>query len=158
MFPEVDNVTVEIEGFATPPQFPAEPSGSQGFNSESLSPAHSVSHGQQSDLLHNSDSDDHSRAGGSGSVGGDALPPPIPVPDILPDVSSDSDEDDDMAPTITFTYDDEAGIREYTRKAALQEQQYQCNKPEDFPQRAHKAAIRAALYVGNPRGLYPCGL
>ena len=80
------------------------------------------------------------------------------MPDILPDVSSDSDEDDDMAPTITFTYDDEAGIREYTRKAALQEQQYQCNKPEDFPQRAHKAAIRAALYVGNPRGLYPCGL
>ena len=61
VFPEFDNVTVEIEGFATPPQIPAEPSGSQGFNSESLSPAHSVSHDQQSDLLRDSDSDNHSK-------------------------------------------------------------------------------------------------
>ena len=58
VFSEFDNVTVEVEGFSTPPQLPAVPQGQQGHNSEALSPAISVG-SDLSDLLHSSDNEDH---------------------------------------------------------------------------------------------------
>ena len=147
VFSEFDNVTVEVEGFSTPPQLPAVPQGQQGHNSAALSPAVSVG-SNLSDLLHGSDNEDHSSVDGSGPAGGNAPPLPIPAPDILPAVSSDSDDDDIMAQTFKFTYEDD--LLETCRLASIEASKYQCSKEENFPQRAHKMAMRSALYAALP--------